>query len=173
MPLPRVLSGSIRLLHNHGDTHELVNGVPAAGRGHCSSYCSTGGGGWGLGPDQGREVAHSGLLGPLLCLMSGGIEWWDSGGGGSFIRELARKGCFHGGDKFTLSEFWLCARCHCHAIISSQPNEVQPAIPFHRRGPRLREQKPRIHGRGEMGEWIPKPRQWGPEPSPAHWALPP
>lgn len=55
---------------------QLINGVPAAGRGHCSSCCSTGGGGWGLGPDQGREVAHAGLLGPLLCLMSGGIEWW-------------------------------------------------------------------------------------------------
>lgn len=28
-------------------------------------------------PDQGREVAHSGLLGLLPCLMLGGIEWWD------------------------------------------------------------------------------------------------
>lgn len=38
------------------------------------------------------EVAHLGLLGPLLCLMLGRIEWWISGQGRSFTGGLAQKG---------------------------------------------------------------------------------
>lgn len=54
-----------------------VSSLAASGQRRSSSCSRSRGGRWGRGASPGEGSGHSGLQGPLLCLMRpDGIEWW-------------------------------------------------------------------------------------------------